>query len=689
MHVEHCPIDTSRASQKALNDLGDRAVCSDCLREVFDPANRRHRYAFTSCSRCGPRFTILHSLPWERHSTTMAPFAMCLDCRREYDSPTGRRFRAAAIACPACGPRLSLRSMEGHPLPTTDPIGTAARYLEAGLTVAVKGVGGYHLVCDATDAGAVGRLRHRKQKDHRPFSVMVRDLAAAERLARIGAVEAELLGSPERPIVVAARRDSSGLAAEVAPCSDTVGLALADTPLHHLLLAEFGRPLAITSGNLSSEPIAYRDDEAVERLAGLADALLCHDRAIAVRCDDSVARAVAGAPVVLRRSRGFVPVPIPVARPFDRPVLACGGQHENAFCIGLDGAAYLGPHVGDLETLDTVEAFEQAVEKLCDLLLVRPEIIAHDLHPGYLSTAYALEQPGAFKIGVQHHHAHVASAMGEHGLDGRVIGIAYDGGGYGRDGQSWGGEVVVADLEEFDRVATFRAMPLPVGGAGTRPIWRLALALLEDAFEGSPPLEAFALFDRLPQAELDLVRRLLGEPGRAQGAHGLAHYIEAFGALFLGRHHAAHHGGPRAHEWSLVAEPGERGRYPYEADRGTLPWSIDLRPMLRAAVEDLQHGVAPGTIAARFHNTLAAATAETVAATVRRYGPLPVVLTGGCFQDPLLADRVGAALPAGLAVFRHRQVPPGDGGIALGQALIADAVTRSAEALRRSTAGAA
>jgi hydrogenase maturation protein HypF len=456
-----------------------------------------------------------------------------------------------------------------------------------------------------------------------------------------------------------------------------VGVLLAYTPLHHQLLSGTA-PLVMTSGNLSDEPIAHRDEDALARLGGVADAFVAHDREIVTRCDDSVARVIAGRPVVLRRSRGYVPRPLPVRRPFQRPVLACGGHLKNTFCVGVGDAAYLGPHVGDLDSLATVAAFEEAVERTCDLLMVRPEIVAHDLHPGYLSTAYALSRPGAFKVGVQHHHAHVASAMGEHGLEGPVFGVAYDGTGYGRDGGIWGGEVLLADYDDFDRLSTFRPLPLAGNEVALRDVWRLALALLDDAYDGVPPVEAFEVFRGLPEAELDLARRLAAEPALSPRAHGVGRYFDAFGALFLGLRRS-HHEGEVALQWNLAAEPAERGRFPFDIDRSRVPWVVDLRPTVQAAVRLLRRGTGPGVLAARFHNTLAAATAAVVRAAAERHGRRPVVLSGGCFQNALLAERTREALVPELAVHLHAQVPPGDGGIALGQALIADAITRAGE----------
>ncbi len=412
----------------------DLATCDNCQSEIFDPADRRHRYAFTNCTACGPRFTIVSEMPYDRPATTMASFRMCADCQGEYDDPKNRRFHAQPNACRVCGPRLTALSAAGEPLVWPDVIRGAARSLLDGLTVAVKGVGGFHLACDATSSLSVSRLRERKRREAKPLAVMVRGIAEARAIADVGPEAERLLLSPERPIVLLTRRAGAGLADEVAPDNPLVGVMLPYTPLHHLLLADAGRPIVMTSGNLAEEPIATANAEALRRLSGVADVFLVHDRKIASRCDDSVARLVAGRPVVLRRSRGYVPRAILVATPFERPVLACGPHLKNTFCVGLKGAAYLGPHIGDLENLETLMAYEQAVERMLSFLRVTPEIVAHDLHPGYLSTAYARSRSGVQKIGVQHHHAHIASAMAEHGLEGPVIGVAYDGTGYGPDG---------------------------------------------------------------------------------------------------------------------------------------------------------------------------------------------------------------------------------------------------------------
>jgi hydrogenase maturation protein HypF len=649
----------------------DLATCDSCLAEIFDPSDRRYRYAFTNCTNCGPRFTIALEVPYDRRSTTMAAFPMCAACRAEYENPADRRFHAQPNACPDCGPRLIALAADGTPLAWEDPTAQAGAMLRDGLVLAVKGLGGFHLACDATSRAAVDRLRRRKRREEKPFAVMVRRLEDAERLAELGDAERALLASAERPIVLARRRPDAALAAEVAPDNPLLGILLAYTPLHHLLLADTGRPLVMTSGNLSEEPIACGNREAVRRLSKIADGFLAHDRDIASRCDDSVARVVARGPVLLRRSRGWVPRPIPVAAPFSEPVLACGGHLKNTFCIGLGSSAYLGPHIGDLENLETLTAFEEAVERMERFLRVEPQLVAHDLHPEYVSTLYARRSRGGRKVGVQHHFAHVASAMAEHGLAGPVLGLAWDGTGYGTDGTAWGGELLLARRDGYDRLASFRPLALPGGEAAIRETWRAALALLEDAFPEGPPLSSLRLFDGVEPRSLEVVRQMIAGDIHLPRARGVGRYFDAFGALFLGRP-ASRHEGQVALAWNLAADTGERRGYGFEISEGPLS-EIDLRPTVREAVADFLAGTTPAVISGRFHNTLAAAASQVISAARASAGNAPVVLTGGCFQNALLAERVLERLE-GSRVLLHRQVPPGDGGLALGQAVVASAL---------------
>ena len=667
-------VESGAAGTRVVSIPADLATCRECASEVGDPSDRRHRYPFTNCTACGPRFTIALDVPYDRPLTTMARFPMCPDCRREYSDPGDRRFHAQPNACPACGPRLGLLGPDGSPRPG-EALEEAAAALARGEVVAVKGLGGYHLACDAASEDAVRRLRRRKARDHRPFAVMVASLAAAEEVALIGEVERALLLSIERPIVLLRRRPGSVLADAVAPGSSLVGLMLPYTPLHGLLLAAMGRPLVMTSGNRADEPMATGDEEARRRLGGIADLFLAHDRAIANRCDDSVARVVAGGPLLLRRSRGYVPRPVVLPRPLSQPVLACGAHLKNTFCLAAGSEAWLGPHVGDLDTAEAHDAFAEAVGRLERFLGIRPRVVAHDLHPDYASTRYALGRPEPVKVGVQHHHAHVASALAEHGLAGPVLGVAFDGTGYGADGTAWGGELLRAEASGFERLATLRPLPLAGGEAAIREVWRLALALLDDAFEGRPPLDRLPLFRRLDPRRVDQVRLLARTGLNSPLAHGAGRYFDAVGALALALP-LSRFEGEVALACNLAVDRGETGRYHFELQRSRRPWQIDLRPAVRALTEDLVSGVPAATVTARFHATLAEATAEAVRGLADAGGALPVVLTGGCFQNDVLAEALLAALAPRFAVHLHREVPAGDGGIALGQVVVADALAR-------------
>jgi hydrogenase maturation protein HypF len=662
-------------AEQRLSIPPDLASCSECLAEISDPANRRFRYPFTNCTNCGPRFTIARGVPYDRAATTMSLFRMCPECRKEYEDVANRRFHAQPNACPACGPQLTLMTSDGTAIETGDAIAATAKALREGQIVAIKGLGGFHLACDATSPDAVERLRARKHRDEKPFAVMVRDLAHAEELASLAQEERRLLTSIERPIVLATRRQGSALAADIAPRSPLVGLLLPYTPLHHLLMSDAGRPLVMTSGNLSDEPLAYVNDEALRRLAGIADLFLVHDREIVTRCDDSVARVIAGRPLVMRRSRGYVPGPIPVTPAFDVPVLACGGLLKNTFCVGMSDSAYLGPHIGDLENLETCRSFEESASRIERFLRVKPEIIAYDLHPAYPSTAYALGRSEPVKIGVQHHHAHIVSAMAEHGLNGTVIGVAFDGTGYGTDGTAWGGEVMIASHEAFHRVATLRPIALAGGDAAIRHPWRIALALVEDAFGSGATLDDLRLLSALSPNDVTVVRQMLAARFRSPLAHGAGRYFDGIGSLVLERPESRYEG-QIALAWNVVADPAESGHYDYEIEQRRSPWMIDLRPMVRAVVGDLLAGVSAPAISARFHNTLVTATSDAVQRVVETHGAVPVVLTGGCFQNPLLAGNLARTLGRKYAVHLHSNVPPGDGGLALGQAVAAAAMAR-------------
>ena len=666
-------VDSHAGGRRSVSIPPDWTTCAECLREMRESADRRHGYAFINCTHCGPRYTICRDVPYDRPQTTMSAFGMCADCRREYEDPGDRRFHAEPNACPACGPRLLLTDAEGHPL-AGDPIARVAAALRDGAIVAVKGLGGFHLACDATSAAAVVRLRRRKRRDEKPFAVMVPDLAAAEQAARLSDTERAALTSGERPIVLVERHGTAAVALEVAPGNPCVGLMLPYTPLHELLLAAVQRPLVMTSANFTDEPMVSDDAEALSTLAVVADLFLMHDREIANRCDDSVARIIDGRPVVLRRGRGYVPTRLALTRPVARSLLACGAHLKNVFCLAEGNAAWLGPHIGDLETDAACRAFEESVERFQRFVGIVPELIVHDLHPDYFTTRYALERHDLPHVGVQHHHAHVVACMAEHGLAGPAIGLAWDGTGYGTDGTAWRGELLVATPASFERLATFRPIPLAGGDRAIRQVWRSALALLDQAFDGAPPLDRLPLFARIDRREIEQVRQMIAARFNSPAAHGVGRFFDAFGAIALGKT-AARYEGQVAVELAGAADPDEDRAYPYAIEAGPVA-AVDLRPALREAVADLLNGRSAATLSGRFHATLVDAGVEIVRLAERHAGRLPVVLSGGCFQNARLVERLRRALSPRFTVFTHERVPPGDGGIALGQAVIADAIVR-------------
>lgn len=675
-HTSFAVIESIASEGRLVSIPVDLATCDECLREMFDQADRRHRYPFINCTNCGPRYSIVREAPYDRANTSMAPFRMCEACRREYESPTDRRFHAQPIACHDCGPRLVARRSGHQEIVTGDVVRFAARSIHATLTVAIKGLGGFHLACDATSAQAVQRLRDRKRRESRPFAVMVSDLEAAERIVELSDAERALLTSIERPIVLARRRAASPLAPQVSGDIPLTGIFLPYTPLHHLLLRDARVPLVMTSGNLSDEPMVTTNPEALEQLKDVADVFLTHDREIVTRVDDSVVQVIDGAPALIRRARGHVPRAIETSRPFVEPILGCGAHLKNTFCIATGTSAFLGPHIGDLECVATLRAYETSVERLKTFVGASPAVLAHDLHPEYFSTRYALAQSGVRTIGVQHHHAHVVSAMAEHGLAGPAIGVAYDGTGFGTDGTAWGGEILLAHYEDFERVATFRPISLAGGDQAIRQPWRASLALLDDTFGDQAPIDDIPLFRDVPPESIAAVRRMIQRRFNTTSARGVGRWFDALGALILGMGDARYEG-EIAFRWNMAADPAEEGLYPVVIHDGVTPWEIDPRPMVRAAIADFRAGHSASTISARFHNTIAATTAEVTRAALAIHGELPVVLTGGCFQNARLAESVLAGIRPTAHVFLNREVPAGDGGIALGQAFVADARLRA------------
>jgi hydrogenase maturation protein HypF len=633
----------------------DVATCPDCAADFTDPANRRHGYAFTNCTNCGPRYTIVEDIPYDRPHTTMAPFHMCASCRAEYDNPADRRFHAQPNACPVCGPRLSA------------PVEEAIARLAAGEILAIKGLGGFHLACDARSAPAVQQLRHRKRRSEKPFALMCRDLAAVDRICAVSDADRRALESPEHPISILRRSEACDLPEALAPGNRTLGVMLPYTPLHHLLFR--GAPydaLIMTSGNLSEEPIVTHNDEAADRLAGIADWFLTHDRGIFMRTDDSVVRTFAGATRVLRRSRGYAPRTVSLGR--DMPeLLAVGGELKNAFCLTKGRHAILSQHIGDLENYETLVFFEETLANLKKLFRVEPRMVAHDLHPGYLSTRFALAMEALPKIGVQHHHAHVAGCMAENGLEGDVIGVAFDGTGYGADGKIWGGEFFTGGYTGFVRRAHFRYVPLAGGDAAIREPWRAAMAYLVDTF-GSDWED---LLRGVPAEKLHVVRQMIEGRVNTVDTSSCGRLFDAVAAI-LGLRREVTFEGQAAIELEAVAHPCETEVYDFAIPRTADGWEVDFRPAIHQIAAAVRVADNLSTIAARFHNTVAEATQMTCRLLRDATGLSRVCLSGGTFQNVRLTEQLNASLTeAGFQVYLHRRVPPNDGGIALGQAAIA------------------
>ncbi len=622
----------------------DVATCDECIRDFTDPGNRRYGYPFTNCTNCGPRYTIIRDIPYDRPHTTMAGFRMCAECRAEYDDPGNRRFHAQPNACPVCGPSLSA------------PVAEARRRLAAGEIVAVKGLGGLHLACDARNERAVTRLRERKRRSDKPFALMARDVGAVEEICLVSDAERQALHGPRRPIVILPRRPGPSIPEAIAPGNRTLGVMLPYTPLHHLLFS--GAPysaLVMTSGNISEEPIVVSNEEALERLRAIADWFLLHDRDIYMRTDDSVVRVFEGAERVMRRSRGYAPQVIDLGRNVPE-LLACGGELKNVFCLTKGRHAILSQHIGDLENYETLMFFEETLANLKKLFRVAPRAVAHDLHPLYLSTRYALEF-ALPRVAVQHHHAHVASCMIENGLEGEVIGVAFDGTGYGTDGAIWGGEFLVAGYAGFERRAHLRYVPLAGGDAAVREPWRAALSHLVDTFGPNAP------FDAVPESRARVVRQMIARNFNTVPTSSCGRLFDAVASI-IGLRHEVNFEGQAAIELEAIAEDGESGRYPFETGE-----EVDFRPALERIACEAAAGISRSVIAARFHNTVAAAIIE----TCRRIGGgKRVCLSGGTFQNMrLLKSAVEGLRGAGFEVFLHARVPPNDGGIALGQAAIA------------------
>jgi hydrogenase maturation protein HypF len=674
-------IMSSTSGMRSTQIAPDTAPCPDCLREMADPHDRRYQYPFLNCTNCGPRFTIVDDIPYDRANTSMAGFALCSNCAAEYADPRNRRFHAQPTACPVCGPQLAYQ-----PASSAQPTANAAAALAAavadlcaGRIVAIKGLGGYHLACDARNAAAVQTLRQRKHREAKPFALLVADVEIAAQLCSVNAREAALLRSSERPIVLLDRRPEIALPPALAPGYTTLGIMLPPTPLHELLIAACATPaapppiLVLTSGNLSDEPIAYDDADALQRLHAIADSFLLHNRPIRTRCDDSVVRVVTDSVQPLRRARGYAPAPIRLARPFAVPVLAYGGHLKNTFCLGRGSSAFLSHHIGDLENLETLSAFRTSIAHYQRLFAIQPELLVHDLHPEYLATKEALAVQHIPRIGVQHHHAHIVSVLAEHDLAEPVIGIAADGTGYGLDGAIWGGELLLAERHTFTRLGHVAYIPLIGGEQAVRQPWRIAAAYLAQYYGADFADQLDLPFTRtLDRATWNLLHRMAAKQLNSPYTSSLGRVFDAVAAL-IGLRSSVHYEGQAAIELEAIAQPNAE---PYPSSIiDSMPYEFDLSPTFAAIVRDLQANTPLPHIAGRFHAAIAALLTNACIVARRDTGVNSVALSGGVFQNRLLLTSLRTRLEAAnFRVYTNRRVPPNDGGLSLGQAVVAAAV---------------
>jgi len=677
-------IRASRVEPNAYQPISpDIGICDDCLRELYDPNDRRYRYPFINCTNCGPRFTIIKDIPYDRPTTTMAPFEMCSDCSREYQDPLDRRFHAQPVACPVCGPKVRLVTIkDGIPVNTgltsDEAVVAAFEMLREGKTVAVKGLGGFHLACDATNEKAVANLRRRKGRIDKPFALMMRDITTIERYCQVSPEERVLLESHQRPIVLLWNNEEIPpvIADSVAPHQYTLGVMLPYTPLHYLLFPESDSvPLVMTSGNFSEEPIATDNDEAIHRLTPLADAFLLNDRDIHIRTDDSVVRIFNSTDLPIRRSRGYAPYPVHL--PFSvRNILAVGGELKNTFCLTREQHAFLSHHIGDMENLETLQSFELGIKHFETLFRVQPEILAYDEHPNYLASRYALaraENEYLVAVGVQHHHAHIASCMAENGCSGKeaVIGVAFDGTGYGSDGAIWGGEFLISDYGKFQRAAHLEYIALPGGDAGTRKPARVAVAHLLKA--GIPLDNDLAPLSTLSEIEQGIIVQQINTNFNSPLTSSMGRLFDAVSSI-TGIRQEINYEGQAAIELEAVADPDEKSGYHFEirVEEGQ-PYLIDSVPLIRSIVNDIRSGIHPAVISARFHNGVANLICEVCLRLRKESGLNQVALSGGVFQNVTLLTRTLKLLEAaGFEIYTHHLLPPNDGGLALGQAVVAE-----------------
>ncbi|HPC36040.1 MAG TPA: carbamoyltransferase HypF [Candidatus Marinimicrobia bacterium] len=685
-------VESQNEPTKSVQVSPDLDICPDCQREMFDSFNRRYLYPFINCTNCGPRFTIIQDVPYDRSMTAMCEFKMCLECQREYDDPSNRRFHAQPNACPVCGPRLQLLDSSGRELLTGGDAGAnrsvfekVAELLHDGRIIAVKGVGGFHLACDARNEAAVVTLRQRKYREDKPFAVMFPSLSEIALYCKCSREEEHLLNSVPHPIVLLRKLPGQDVAAAVAPGNHYLGCFLPYSPLHYLLMYFFPYPLVLTSGNISDEPIAYQDDDALARLNRIADYFLTHNRKIHIRCDDSVYRVWNNKPYPLRRSRGFAPGVVPYKNGFIRPILACGPEQKNTFALAQSNHVYLSQHIGDLVNFEVLKSLKNGINHFKNIFAIEPEVVAYDLHPDYLSTKFALEYPDETpdgrrveKIGVQHHHAHAVACLAENDVAEPAIGIILDGTGYGTDGTIWGGEILKVEMHRFERIGHFRPARLPGGSAAIKYPWQMAVSYLYETLGSEISSQKFPFLESVPPEQIDIVINMLKSGFNSPLTTSCGRLFDGVAAL-AGLRNQVNYEGQAAVEFEQCIEDGnDRPTYDFEIETGTNRFAIDWRKMIEEVIMDVKHQTGIGLIATKFHNGLANILLQAALKAREMTGLRTVALSGGVFMNVYLLTRLSQLLNEhDFKVRTHRLVPCNDGGIALGQTVIANAIIQN------------
>jgi hydrogenase maturation protein HypF len=664
---------------KSVPISAELATCADCLSELFDPGDRRYGYPFINCTNCGPRFTIVMNTPYDRKNTTMSEFVMCDQCSREYEDPSDRRFHAQPNACDICGPKLTLLDREGNAMPVDDVITGAARLIKEGHIIAVKGLGGFHFACDATNQDAVSKLRAKKYREYKPFAIMVKDIKAVKNLCEVNQKEENVLTGMQRPVVLLKKRAVKFIAEEIAPHQQYLGVMLPYSPLHHLLLEKSGLVLVMTSGNISSEPIVYKDEEAVDRLQNIADFFIMHNREIHIRTDDSVCRIWQKKEMLLRRSRGYAPHPLLINKEFRSHILACGADLKNVFCLSRGNQVYMSHHIGDLDNIETLTSFEKGISHFKRMFDIKPDLVAYDLHPEYLCSKYAHSLMDIKTIGIQHHHAHIVSCMADNEINEQVIGIAFDGTGYGVDGNIWGGEFLVCDYDKFQRMAHFEYFPLPGGDKAIVKPWRIAASLLSRIYGDDMMKLDIDFIKLLDRDKWNIIRNMIEKNINSPLTSSMGRIFDLVSALLCVRGEI-YYEGQAAIELEMIADYHETGEYAYASESSEGIKIIQIDRIVRDIINDIENRESSGLISARFHNTIARIALDMSIYIRDSKGINNVALSGGVFQNMFLLNRIYDLLKSkDFNVYTHQRVPTNDGGIALGQAVIANALKEKRE----------